>query len=206
VSVRAHRGVCIMRSAQAALQQRHRHPHIQKHTHLVAVDVLAGLSAPALHAARGEHPRLVAGRGGGAQQQQLLLRPAVVLDGLDVIRVGLLFLHACEVCLRSEDRCDIRVDGGHGARACVCAPCSPCPLKHTSCTRTCMMLGWLSALLMAASMIAIFSRFSWPLMAAGSTIVLTATTVPRHRPLYTCVLGGAMGAVVRCVVWGGVPA
>jgi hypothetical protein len=51
---------------------------------------------------------------------------------------------------------------------------------------TCMMFGWLSALLMAASMMAIFSRFSWPLMADGSTIVFTATMLPFHSALYTC--------------------
>lgn len=32
----------------------------------------------------------------------------------------------------------------------------------------------------------IFSRFSAPLMLAGNIIVLTATVVPRHKPLYTC--------------------
>ena len=40
------------------------------------------------------------------------------------------------------------------------------------------MLGWLSMALMAVSMMAIFSRFSLPDMAAGNIIVLTATSVP----------------------------
>ena len=53
-------------------------------------------------------------------------------------------------------------------------------------TRTCTMLGWLRLDEIAASMTAIFSRFSAPLMLAGRIIVLIATTVPRHRPLYTC--------------------
>lgn len=34
----------------------------------------------------------------------------------------------------------------------------------------------------------IFSRFSAPLMLAGSTRVLMATLVPRHKPLYTCII------------------
>lgn len=38
----------------------------------------------------------------------------------------------------------------------------------------------------AAANTHIFSRFSAPLMLAGSSIVLTATTEPRQRPLYTC--------------------
>jgi hypothetical protein len=37
-------------------------------------------------------------------------------------------------------------------------------------------------LLIAASMTAILSRFSAPDILAGSTIVLTATVLPRHRP------------------------
>jgi hypothetical protein len=37
------------------------------------------------------------------------------------------------------------------------------------------------------------SRFSAPLMRAGSTMTFIATTVPRHTPRYTC--GGAGGAV-----------
>jgi hypothetical protein len=45
-----------------------------------------------------------------------------------------------------------------------------------------MMLGWDRAEEMAASMMAIFSRFSAPLMLAGSTMVLTATTLPFHSP------------------------
>mmetsp|Transcript_17388 Transcript_17388/g.43723 ORF Transcript_17388/g.43723 Transcript_17388/m.43723 type:complete len:251 (-) Transcript_17388:954-1706(-) len=47
------------------------------------------------------------------------------------------------------------------------------------------MLGCASEDEMAASMTAIFSRFSAPLMLAGSTSVLIATCVPRHSPLYT---------------------
>jgi hypothetical protein len=40
------------------------------------------------------------------------------------------------------------------------------------------MLGWLRLALMAVSMMAIFSRFSLPDMAAGNIIVFTATRVP----------------------------
>ena len=40
----------------------------------------------------------------------------------------------------------------------------------------------LRLLLMAVSMTAIFSRFSLPLMLLGSTMVFTATVVPRHTP------------------------
>lgn len=39
--------------------------------------------------------------------------------------------------------------------------------------------------LIAASIMAIRSRFSAPDILAGSTIVLTATVEPRHSPLYT---------------------
>jgi hypothetical protein len=42
------------------------------------------------------------------------------------------------------------------------------------------MFGWLMLLLMAVSMMAIFSRRSLPGMAAGSIIVFTATRVPFH--------------------------
>lgn len=41
----------------------------------------------------------------------------------------------------------------------------------------------------------IFSRFSAPLMLAGSSMVFTATTEPRQRPLYTCVV--VEGSFVR---------
>lgn len=57
-----------------------------------------------------------------------------------------------------------------------CAPLRP---------RTCTMLGWVSAVLMAASMMAIFSRLAAPLMPAGRMMVLTATSLPRHRPRKT---------------------
>lgn len=60
------------------------------------------------------------------------------------------------------------------------------PVGSEAVCTTCMMFGWLSALLIAASIMAIFSRFSWPLMADGSTIVFTATVLPFHSPLYTC--------------------
>jgi hypothetical protein len=42
----------------------------------------------------------------------------------------------------------------------------------------CTTFGWDSALEMAVSMMAIFSRFALPLMAAGRNIVLTATRLP----------------------------
>ncbi len=44
------------------------------------------------------------------------------------------------------------------------------------------MFGCDSEELMAVSITAIFSRFSLPLMLVGSTMVLTATVVPRHVP------------------------
>lgn len=47
---------------------------------------------------------------------------------------------------------------------------------------TCTMLGCAMVLLMAASMIAMRSRFSAPDMRAGRIIVFTATVLPRHRP------------------------
>jgi hypothetical protein len=47
---------------------------------------------------------------------------------------------------------------------------------------TCTMLGCAMVLLMAASMIAMRSRFSAPDMRAGRIIVLTATVLPRHKP------------------------
>jgi hypothetical protein len=40
------------------------------------------------------------------------------------------------------------------------------------------MFGWLRLALMAVSMMAIFSRFSLPDMAAGNIMVFTATRVP----------------------------
>jgi hypothetical protein len=46
------------------------------------------------------------------------------------------------------------------------------------------MLGWLRLALIAVSMMAIFSRFSLPLMAAGNIMVLTATSVPFQYPGY----------------------
>ena len=60
---------------------------------------------------------------------------------------------------------------------------APLPVKDEA--HGLLTLGCASELLMAASMMAIFSRFSAPLMLAGSRIVFTATTVPRHRPRYT---------------------
>jgi hypothetical protein len=44
------------------------------------------------------------------------------------------------------------------------------------------MLGWFMTLLMAASMMAMRSRFSAPLILAGRIIVLMATLLPRHMP------------------------
>jgi hypothetical protein len=55
--------------------------------------------------------------------------------------------------------------------------------QHAAPKTTCTMLGCVMALLMAASMMAMRSRFWAPLMWAGSSIVLTATTAPCHRPL-----------------------
>ena len=49
----------------------------------------------------------------------------------------------------------------------------------------CTMLGWFMALETAASMMAIRSCFSAPLMRAGRTMTLIATVVWRHSPLYT---------------------
>lgn len=57
--------------------------------------------------------------------------------------------------------------------------------------------GWLRLEEMAASITAIFSRFSAPLMLEGRIMVFTATTVPRHRPLYTWV-GGWSGVGWGC--------
>lgn len=48
--------------------------------------------------------------------------------------------------------------------------------------RTCTMLGWFMALDMAASMMAMRSCFSAPLILAGRIMVLMATVVPRHSP------------------------
>jgi hypothetical protein len=48
--------------------------------------------------------------------------------------------------------------------------------------KVCTMLGWFIALLMAASMIAIRSLFSTPLILAGRTMVFMATVVPLHTP------------------------
>ena len=47
------------------------------------------------------------------------------------------------------------------------------------------MFGCERALLIAASIMAIRSCFSAPLIFAGSIIDFTATTVPLHNPLYT---------------------
>jgi hypothetical protein len=44
------------------------------------------------------------------------------------------------------------------------------------------------ALLIAASMTAILSRFSVPDILAGKTIVLTATVLPLHKPVGQCAL------------------
>jgi hypothetical protein len=53
------------------------------------------------------------------------------------------------------------------------------------------MLGWLSELLMAVSMTAIFSSRSLPDITAGNTMVLTATSVPRQVPAAGAGRGGA---------------
>ncbi len=50
--------------------------------------------------------------------------------------------------------------------------CHPCPLSPAP---TCTMLGWASELLMAASIMSIFSRFSLPLMDSGRMMALIAT-------------------------------
>ena len=47
------------------------------------------------------------------------------------------------------------------------------------------MFGWQSVELMAASMMAILSRFSTSSMSCGITCCFTATTIPRQIPLYT---------------------
>lgn len=47
---------------------------------------------------------------------------------------------------------------------------------------TCTMFGWFMMLLIAASMMAMRSRFSAPDILAGSTMVLMATVLPRHTP------------------------
>jgi hypothetical protein len=52
------------------------------------------------------------------------------------------------------------------------------PQQSVFVAHTCTMLGWLSIELMAVSIMAIFSRFSLPAMAAGNIMVFTATSVP----------------------------
>jgi hypothetical protein len=67
------------------------------------------------------------------------------------------------------------------------------------------MLGWLSVLLMAVSITAIFSCRSLPDMAAGNTIVLTATMVPRQVPAGRGCQGVGQGPGARGCWAGRVP-
>jgi hypothetical protein len=61
-------------------------------------------------------------------------------------------------------------------------PARPLPAPPTPAPPTCTMLGCCSTDEIAASMRAIRSRFSAPLMRAGRIMALTATWLPRHRP------------------------
>lgn len=69
-----------------------------------------------------------------------------------------------------------------------------------------LTLGWAMEEEMAASMTAIFSRFSAPLMFAGSTMLFTATTCSAHassvvRRLLSVAMTGCMQAWRRCFYW-----
>ena len=65
------------------------------------------------------------------------------------------------------------------------ARCLQYTLMMNSTFPTCTMFGWQSVELIAASMMAILSRFSTSSMSCGITCCFTATTIPRQIPLYT---------------------